>query len=149
MKKEITKDYSEAAFQYYVSIGKLSYESLKENYIKDALEEYSSIYGKVISIDDLRSDKKAMDYVEDKLKKKVGELEDILAIEKTLKLLNETEKLVLEMIYFSSDNLINKAKMSELVKKACAITSLPEKTIHGYLRRARILFSHERGLRFY
>ncbi len=149
MKKEITKDYAESAFQYYVGIGKPSYDSLKERYIKDALEDYSIINKKVISIDDLGSDKRAMDYVDDKLKTKAGEVEDILAIEKTLKLLNETEKLVLEIIYFSSDNPIKKANMSELVKKACTITSLPEKTIHSYLRKARVLFALERGLRVY
>lgn len=149
MKKEITKDYAESAFQYYVSIGKPSYDSLKERYIKDALEYYSIINKKIISIDDLGFHKKAMDYVDDKLKMKAGELEDILAIEKTLKLLNETEKSVLEIIYFSSDNLINKANISELVKKTCTITSLPEKTIHSFLRKARVLFARERGLRVY
>ena len=150
MKKEITKDYAEGAFQYYVGIGKPSYYSLKERYIKNALEDYSYINKKVISIDDLGSDKKAMDYVDDKLKTKVGELEDILAIEKTLKLLNDTEKLVLEIVYFSSDNPIKKkANMSKLVKKACTITSLHEKTIHSYLRKVRVLFAYERGLRAY
>jgi hypothetical protein len=77
LKKEITKDYAESAFQYYVSIGKPSYDSLKERYIKDALEYYSIINKKIISIDDLGFHKKAMDYVDDKLKMKAGELEKL------------------------------------------------------------------------
>lgn len=150
LKKEITKDYTEAAFQYYASIGKPSYESLRIKYSYDALQAYNEINKQEISQDDLKYNKAAMEYIERQLDMKKGELEDILAIEKTLKLLNDTEKLVLEIVYFSSDNPIKKkANMSELVKKACTITSLPEKTIHSYLRKVRVLFAYERGLRAY
>ena len=89
-----------------------------------------------------------MEYVERQLDMKKCELEDILAIEKIMKLLSDEERISVEFIYFSNLKL-TKAKLSELIENICSLTSSTEKAVHGYLRKARILFAHERGLRVY
>lgn len=146
MRREIAKDYAECAFQYYASIGKPSYDSLKNKYIDNALEEYKKAYNQKVSVDNLDNNIKLKKFIDSALKSKKGELEDVLAIEKTLVLLNDAEKICVDAIYFSNEKLTTVTK-SNLIKELYLSSSLTEKDIHGNLRKARILFAYERGLR--
>ena len=146
MKKDSIRDYATAAFQYYAKLGKPHKEDLEQQYYDDALSEYKrgEIKGTGIS----KPVEQAVMYAEGRLRDKQAELWDILAVEKTLAQLHKDELLAVEMVYFECpQRAIKRGEISERVTKASLYIPIDERTVYRYLKRARMIFAFERGLR--
>lgn len=146
MKKDNVRDYATAAFQYYAFLGKPHKEDLEQQYYDEALNEYKKgeIKGSGIS----KPTEQAVMYAEGRLRDKQAELWDILAVEKTLIQLDCCERQAVEMVYFEhAHRAIKKGEISERVTKASLYIPADERTVYRYLRKARLIFAYERGLR--
>ncbi len=146
MKKDNIRDYATAAFQYYAFMGKPHKEDLEQKYYDDALSEYKrgEIRGTGIS----KPVEQAVMYAEGRLRDKQAELWDILAVEKTLAQLHKDELLAVEMVYFECpQRAIKRGEISERVVKVSLYIPTCERTVYYYLRKARLIFAYERGLR--
>lgn len=146
MKKDHIRDYATEAFRYYSYLGKPSYESLKDKYNKEALEEYQQTHEKGTGIG--KPTEAAVIYAETAVRQKQGELWDILAIEKTLVQLNVYEKKAIDIVYFLHGyRSYKRGEISERVQKASLEIPADIRTVYRYLYKARMIFAYERGLR--
>jgi hypothetical protein len=83
-----------------------------------------------------------------------GELEDLRAVEKTLE---EFEKdvfkrdtilpLIKEVYFTHADKEMKKGEIRNRVVNSCNNLNISESTAYRYLKKARISFAHNRGLR--
>lgn len=151
MKKDHIRDYATEAFRYYAKLGKPKFEDVKEKIYQEAIEESKRNELKTNNICSptelamMRADKAVIE--------KKGELEDILAVEETLKQLayeyNGAEILnVIERVYFvQPDKAIEKGELKNRVLAAIEEIHIGERTAWRYLAKARDIFAENRGLR--
>lgn len=151
MKKDHTRDYATEAFRYYARLGKPRFEDVKEKIYLEAIEQSKKNELKTNNICSptelamMRADKAVIE--------KKGELEDILAVEETLKQLayeyNGKEMLeVIERVYFIQPNKpIEKGELKNRVLAAIEEMHIGERTAWRYLAKARNIFAENRGLR--
>lgn len=151
MKKDHIRDYATEAFRYYAKLGKPKFEDVKEKIYKEAIEESKKNGLKTNNICSptelamMRADKAVIE--------KKGELEDILAVEETLKQLayeyNGAEILsVVDRVYFiQPDKAIEKGELKNRVLAVIEEIHIGERTAWRYLAKARDMFAENRGLR--
>lgn len=151
MKKDHIRDYATEAFRYYAKLGKPKFEDIKEKIYQEAIEESKKNELKTNNICSptelamMRADKAVLE--------KKGELEDILAVEETLKQLayeyNGAEILsVVDRVYFvQPDKAIEKGELKNRVLAAIEEIHIGERTAWRYLAKARDMFAENRGLR--
>lgn len=151
MKKDHIRDYATEAFRYYARLGKPKFEDVKEKIYQEAIEESKKNELKTNNICSptelamMRADKAVLE--------KKGELEDILAVEETLKQLayeyNGAEILsVVDRVYFvQPDKAIEKGELKNRVLAAIEELHIGERTAWRYLAKARDMFAENRGLR--
>ena len=150
MRKDHIRDYATEAFRFYARLGK-TFEQVKEEIYQEAIEKSKGTDIKTNNICSptelamMRADKAVLE--------KKGELEDILAVEETLKQLayeyNGAEiKRSIELIYFTDPNKeLERNEFSNKVLYAAQEIHCDERTIYRYLGKARSIFAENRGLR--
>ena len=147
MKKDHIRDYATEAFRYYSFMGKPHKEDLEKKYYQEALEEYErrqQMGGTGIS----KPTEQAIMYAEGILRQKQAELWDILAVEKTLAQLHAWERQAVEIVYFPhAQRNIKRGEIQDRVNQASIRIPADERTVYRYLRKARLIFAYERGLR--
>jgi len=128
-------------------MGRPHKEDLEKKYYQEALEEYQrrqQTGGTGIS----KPTEQAVMYAEGILRQKQAELWDILAVEKTMAQLHAWERQAVETVYFECPNrAAKKGEISDRVVKASLYIPTDERTVYRYLKKARDMFSYERGLR--
>lgn len=150
MKKDHVRDYATDAFRYYASIGK-TFEQVKEEIYQQALEESKKSEIKTNNI--CSPTELAMMRADKAIIEKKGELEDLLAVEETLKKLpferNGKEiKEAIELVYFADPTHdLERNDISNRVTNAAMTIHCDTSTIYRYLAKARSLFAENRGLR--
>lgn len=150
MKKDFIRDYATEAFRYYASIGK-TFEEIKEEIYKIAIEESKKTEIKTNNI--CSPTELALMRAEKEVIEKKGELEDILAVEETIKQLaherNGVEiKKAIELVYFvAPEKEFERNEFSSRVLNAAKEIHCDERTIYRYLGKARNMFAENRGLR--
>lgn len=148
MKKDHIRDYATEAFRYYAFLGKPHKEDLEQKYYDEAKEEYTRQYSEVKGTGISKPTEQAVMYAEGRVREKQAELWDILAVEKTLMQLDCFERQAVEMVYFEhAHRAIKKGEISERVTKASLHIPADERTVYRYLKKARLIFAYERGLR--
>lgn len=151
MKKDHIRDYATEAFRYYAKLGKPKFEDVKEKIYKEAIEESKKNELKTNNI--CSPTELAMMRADKAVVEKKGELEDILAVEETLKQLayeyNGAEILsVVDRVYFvQPDKAIEKGELKNRVLAAIEEIHIGERTAWRYLAKARDIFAENRGLR--
>lgn len=151
MKKDHIRDYATEAFRYYAKLGKPKFEYVKEKIYKEAIEESKRNELKTNNI--CSPTELAMMRADKAVVEKKGELEDILAVEETLKQLayefNGVEILkVIDKVYFiQPDKAIEKGELKNRVLAAIEEIHIGERTAWRYLAKARDMFAENRGLR--
>lgn len=77
-----------------------------------------------------------------------AEFEDIIAVEKTLQRLTQPQRQAVELVYFiNPEQPLERNDISERVHRAELEIPASERSIYGWLYRARKIFAEERGLR--
>lgn len=150
MQKDNIRDYAIEAFRYYARCGKVTAEEIKkriydEIYAQSSREQYSrgttSVYSDSTAYAILQAEQKVSD-----LK---AEIEDILAVEKTIAQVDKEVLDVIELVYFADpDKAIGKGEISNRVHKAEIKIYASERSIYMWLKKARLIFARERGLRY-
>ncbi len=147
MKKDHIRDYATEAFRYYAYMGKPHKEDLEKKYYQEALEEYErrqQMGGTGIS----KPTEQAVMYAEGILRQKQAELWDILAVEKTMAQLRREERQAVEMVYFERPyRELEKGDISMRAQRASIQIPASERSVYYYLKKARNIFTFERGLR--
>ena len=150
MKKDHIRDYATEAFRYYASIGK-TFEEVKEEIYRAAIEESRSRELKTNNI--CSPTELAMMRADKAILEKKGELEDILAVEETIKQIvlekNGTDiKTAIELVYFvAADKELERNEFSNRVLNAANVIKCDARTVYRYLGKARSIFAENRGLR--
>ena len=148
MKKDHIRDYATAAFRYYAYLGKPHKEDLEQKYYDEAKEEFKKENFEVKGTGIFKPTEAQVIYAESRVRERQAELWDILAVEKTLAQLHKDELLAVEMVYFECpQRAIKRGEISERVVKASLYIPTCERTVYYYLRKARLIFAYERGLR--
>lgn len=137
MKKDRTRDYATAAFRTYAALGKPKYEELKSRIYKDALSG--------------RNPQRALLQAEKAVCDKSALLADIMAVNRTLELLEQGGKghiiAAVEAVYFVRPEIpITKKVITERVKRVAYEMPAAERSVFYWLREARLLFADIRGL---
>lgn len=149
MKKDYIRDYAIEAFRFYASINMSAYE-YKEKIKKEAMEIIAKKNGTTSSGGSPTESQ--LIYAEKVVQEKLSEIEDISAVEKTIaefkaQIDYDTVELI-RMVYFKEPKKeIKKGEIQQRVIKACDLLNISESTAYRYLKRARTLFGHNRGLR--
>lgn len=143
------RDYATAAFRFYAALGKIGSEEIKER-IKNIIYEQSKREFCKRGSSGGHSDSVA--YAVEKAEREIedfkADIEDIIAVEKTLKQLDIHTKRIIEIVYFAdSDKPLRKNDISDRVHKAVFAIPMSERQIYYRLKRARLIFARERGLR--
>ncbi len=140
MLKDKTRDYATSAFRMYASLGKPTYDELKKRIYERAL------------LDENIEPSKAVIKANAELENKTPLLLDVLAVEKTLEMLNQGKKehivKAIEQIYFTyPEEPLGKNAVISKVRRFCYNYGAAERTVFYWLKEARLLFSAIRGLR--
>lgn len=151
MKKDHIRDYATEAFRFYANVG-ISTIEYKEKVRREAMdaivkrESAPKVGGSPTEA--------LLIYGEKAVEEKLSEIEDLEAVEKTLKefeakIYGKTVILpLIEMVYFTEcDREIRRGEIRDRVVKACTNLSISESTAYRYLKKARLLFAHNRKLR--
>ncbi len=148
MKKDNIRDYATEAFRFYAACGKLTSAEL-EQMVRDRIYQQSkreflrSGSGMPISPTEYAAMK-----AEDAVRDLQAELMDIIAVEKTLKRLNAQQRKAVEIVYFTdAEKDLEKNDISDRVHRAELHIPASERSIYGWLFKARKIFAEERGLR--
>lgn len=148
MKKDNIRDYATEAFRFYAACGRLTAAQLeqkvREDIYKQSKREYfrsgSGMLGDATAYAVMRA--------EDAVREVQAELEDILAVEKTLQALNRMESQAVEIVYFAdAERPLERNDISDRVHQAELTIPASERSIYGWLYKARKIFAEERGLR--
>lgn len=148
MKKDNIRDYATEAFRYYAACGCKTSEELKQQvkdqiYVQTKREKVRS--GSGMYTDSIAC---AVMAAEGEMYEMAAEFLDIIAVEKTLRKLNEHQRMAVEMVYFAdADKELQKGEMSKRVHKAEMEIPASEQSIYNWLKKARKIFASERGLR--
>lgn len=151
MKKDHIRDYATEAFRFYASIGMSAIE-YKEKVRKEAMETIAKREGMHKSGGS--PTEALLIYGEKAVEEKISEIEDLEAVEKTLK---EFEADVygkaiivplIKIVYFTeSKRPIKKGEIRDRVNKACTDLKISESSAYRYLKKVRTIFAHNRKLR--
>lgn len=151
MIKDHIRDYATEAFRFYATV-KMSAIEYREKIRAEAIENIMKKQGKTGSKGSPTESQ--LIYADKVVEEKISEIKDLEAVEKVL---NECEsqgfigremKQVIEIVYFTqADKPIRRGEIRDRVLKACSKLNISESTTYRYLKRARLLFAHNRGLR--
>lgn len=148
MKKSHIRDYATEAFRYYAREGSPSYEELKEQIYQESLENAKKEIKEGRSNNISNPTEYACLQAEKAVEAKEAELLDILAVQNTLLICSPEVKKVIEYVYFiDADKVLEKGDICDRVHKAMGDMPAGENTVYRWLRQARNIFAHERGLR--
>ena len=143
MGKDHIRDYATEAFRFYAMTGG------KEQYIKTLMSELEKHKGNGVC-----SPSEAAVIDKEKIMEiKRAEFEDIEAVDKVLHILdtscqNEIKKAI-EYVYFKNSWVeLKKGDIEQRVHYAEINIPASRRQIYRWLKKARILFAEERGLRF-
>lgn len=150
MYKDTTKEYVTDAFRLYARLGKKSFEELKQTIYDDALgmaKKEAIRTNNICSPTEMEIMRAEQAVYETR-----AELEDILAVEKTLNKMNVLRgnaiSKAIEIVYFTDpDNEIKKGDIEARVIHACNELHADRRTIYRWLALTRRTFCEERGLR--
>ncbi len=148
MKKDNIRDYATEAFRFYASCGKLSSAQL-EQMVRDTIYEKSKREFCRSGMG-MHSDATAYAVMkaEDAVREMQAEFEDIIAVEKTMQRLTHHQRKAVEIVYFTDpDKELEKNDISNRVHQAELEIPASERSIYGWLYKARKIFAEERGLR--
>lgn len=144
MIKDHAKQYCTEAFRFYARTGK-TYEQLKNEMLRDPVNkvEYD-----LRGCDIGKPTEWEICHIEDMIGYREAELLDLVAVEKTLNQMNDTEKDVIKMVYFKEPNMeLSKGDISARVDIASVTIPIGVATVYRILRKARNIFCLERKLR--
>ncbi len=142
MKKDFTRDYITEAFRLYAKLGSPTYEQARQKIYEDELSKVSSF----VPPDE------AIIYAERATEKQTPYLLDIMAVDKTIELLEQGEKAhiiaAVKAVYFACPQQpIRKGDISERVRHYSIQCPTDERTVYRWLKEARLLCATVRGLR--
>jgi hypothetical protein len=151
MKKDHIRDYATEAFRFYALIGVSAIE-YREKIRTEAINIVVKRMGK--SSKGGSPTEAQLIYAEKVIEEKISEIQDLEAVEKTLKefeadvFTRVTMLPLIKIVYFTeAGKEIKKGEIRDRVIKACNDLNISESTAYRYLKRARLLFAHNRGLR--
>jgi hypothetical protein len=148
MKKDHIRDYATEAFRYYAFLGKPHKEDLEQKYYDEAKEEFKREYHETKGTGIFKPTEAQVIYAESKVREKQAELWDILAVEKTMQQLAFYERAAVDIVYFQEPHRdIKKGDIRDRVVQASLHIPAGTATVYRYLRKARLIFAYERGLR--
>lgn len=148
MKKDNIRDYATEAFRFYAACGKLTSEQIKQKVYDDIYMQSKREYLRSGSTMHTSSVEYAVMKAEDAIREMESEIRDIMAVEKTLKRLMPYERKVVEIVYFTKpEDNIGKGEISDRVHRAMFEIPASERSVYGWLAKARWIFAEERGLR--
>ena len=141
MKKEHTRDYITEAFRLYAAMGKPTYEQVKADIYNAELAKHSGDNPSV-----------AVARAETAVNNNAPMLLDILAVERTMELLERGEKghivQAVKAVYFVRPTMpIRRGAISERVRHFAITFPVSEKQVYAWLKEARYLCAAIRGLR--
>ena len=151
MKKSNIRDYATEAFRFYAFLGKPMYDSV-ETALRAFLEQ-ERLRHEVTAKGIGKPTEQAVFNAQAEFAAFEAELKDLLAVEKTMQILsvqkNGTDiKRALDIVYFTNpDRPIRRGEILDRVHWAALVIPTTEPTVWRYLKAARQLFAHERGLR--
>ena len=142
MKKDHLRDYVTEAFRLYARLGCRSYEEVKELIANDALD--ISLIG--------RNPALQMISVETAIKHSEPMLLDILAVDRTLEMLELGERgyiarAVRDVYFVQPFKPLHKGDITDRVRWFSLSEPISEKQVYQWLRYARLLCAAVRGLR--
>ena len=160
--KDSIRDYATEAFRFYARSGKPTYEELKAHIYEQALESEKREITHSGNIS--KPTEYAVINAQRALAERQGELLDVLAVDRVMKILSGAAQDLLsiygntvrfcirrtiEIVYFTdADRPLQKGDITERVHKAELDISASEMSIYRWLAKARRMFAEERGLRF-
>lgn len=141
MKKDFTRDYTTEAFRLYAAMGKPTYEAARKSIYEAELSKRNSV-----------DPATAVQQAEIAVEKKAPMLLDILAVEKTIELLERGEKphivAAIKEVYFAHPlQPLHKGDISGRVRRFAIVCPTDERTVYRWLKEARLLCAAIRGLR--
>ena len=153
MTRDHIRDYATAAFRLYAAQGRPSAEALREKIFGETLRkarqrETLGIKGRIG-----KPTEQALLAAEGALEKRAAELNDLLAVENTLFILEKQGRRhdiisAVEAVYFADAHKdLGRGDISARVRRASLFIPAGEATVYRHLRYARRLFAIERGLR--
>lgn len=150
MLKDHIRDYATEAFRYYAAEGKPTYEKLRQQLYTDILRREKKELSVIEGLADPTIN--AQINAEREVERQMPKLLDILAVEKTLDMLNIGHKYdivkCIELVYFiEPSRAIKKGEIQERARAAGLLVCIDERTVYRYLKAARKLFAITRGLR--
>lgn len=148
MNKDNFRDYATEAFRFYAACGRLTADEIMQRVREDIYTETAGEY--LVSGSGSYSDAvaHAVMKAEDAIKEMGAEIADIVAVEKTMRRLNSSQKRAVEIVYFADpEGPLGKNEISDRVHKAEMEIHAVERTVYRWLATARKIFAEERGLR--
>ena len=151
MKKSNIRDYATEAFRFYAALGKPSYDSV-ETTLRTFLEQERQRH-EVAAKGIGKPTEQAIFNAQAEFAAFEAELNDLLAVEKTMQILSTQKngadiKRAVDIVYFTQPNRpIQRGEIIDRVHWASLAIPTTEPTVWRYLKAARHLFAHERGLR--
>ena len=141
MKKDFTRDYVTEAFRVYAAMGKPTYEEAQRKVYEIELSKCSDIDPSI-----------AVVQAEKAIKNNMPLLLDILAVDKTIELLEHGEKgyivAAIKAVYFTEPVApLRRGDISKRVHYYALTCPTDERTVYRWLREARLLCAAVRGLR--
>lgn len=151
MKKDYIRDYATEAFRFYASIG-MNSDEYREKLRREAMETIARREGSTKS--DGSPTEAMLMHAEKVIEGKISVLEELEAVEKTLKEFEARpyyNMLIIPLIrkvYFTEPNKpLKKGDIQDRVIKACEELNIVERTAYRYLKKARDVFAYNRKLR--
>lgn len=141
MKKDFTRDYATEAFRLYAAMGKPTYEQARAAVYEAELLKRNSLNPAI-----------AVEQAEIAVGKKEAMLLDILAVDKTIEILERGEKphivAAIKEVYFTYPlQPLRKGDISGRVRHYSLLCPTDERTVYRWLKEARLLCAAVRGLR--
>lgn len=141
MKKDFTRDYATEAFRMYAAMNKPTYK-----------EAAKMIYDKALKECEFQNPELANLAAESAVTKATPTLLDIMAVEKTISILQSGNKShiakAVSDVYFTQPTLpLRRGDISARVRRHSLEAFSSERNIYLWLKEARLLFAALRGLR--
>lgn len=151
MKKDHIRDYATEAFRFYAKTNMSAIE-YKEMIRVEAISTIAKREGTGTSGGS--PTEALLIYGEKVVEEKVSEIEDLESVEKTLKEFSTSHVGIttiiplIKTVYFTEASRdIKKGEIRDRVIRSCSELNISESTAYRYLRKARLLFAHNRKLR--
>ena len=144
--KDHIRDYATEAFRFYARLGFPSYEDIRREIYDDALKLAKSEldHGKGIR----KPTEAAVIRVQAAVDTHADMLNDILAVETTLRALPDECRRAVELVYFAgAGKPLNRGDIAGRVATAASAIPADRRTVFRWLKTARRMFALERRLR--